>query len=106
MDTLQVAILPLVAWWVTFKALFDTGSYLNKLRESVVTGYANGQPISFEHRRAIFFDWRICNVSLLLSAFMYSGINFWIAWYISEAANFKAAAPILALCPQSTRMYR
>ncbi len=97
MDGLQLAILPLAAFWLTFKALFDAADFVNKMRDKIVSGMDGSNPIGLQHRKTMRIDWYCCVVFTALAAFLFSGLIFWIAVYIHSDARTAPASTVVGL---------
>src|SRR6266446_2849446 len=96
MDTIQSALLPLGAFWITFSALQSAASFVNEMRETIVTGYKGNQVLTVRHRKAMFFDWRLAMVGTIIAAFTFSGLIFFVSFHIRHVPDSAHSSPILA----------
>ena len=91
MDTLQSAFLPLGAFWVAFQAIQGSTSFVNGMRETIVTGQLNGVSLTIRHRHAIRFDWLLSMCSTVFALFLFSGVIFWLALHTQAPLNVSPA---------------
>ena len=80
MDILQSAFLPLGAFWIALQTITSSVTFVNGMRETIVTGQYDGNPLSVRHRYAIRYDWilSMCGITLMLLTF--SVVIFWLAY--------------------------
>lgn len=103
MDIIQVAFLPLGAFWIALKTLLDTAGFANNMRELIVTGYQGTNQLGLKHRKAIFVDWCLTMMGAIVAAFVFSVLMILIANYItidstvSNASNLEKASYALVL---------
>jgi hypothetical protein len=97
MDGLQLAVLPLAAFWVIFKTLVDAADFVNKMRDKVVSGMDGGNRLDLRHRKAMRTDWIFSVSFTVLSTFLFSGLIFWIAAYIHNDPKTAPATFVICL---------
>lgn len=66
MEPLTQFIAPILSLWVIHNAIFASAKFVNGMRETVISGFHGGNPISPKHRRAIRLDWRLCMLATVL----------------------------------------
>jgi len=65
--------------WAAGKGMLDASSFVNGLRDAVVTGVKDGVALTFPHRRTLRIDWLLTMMGTVLFPVVYSVLLFVIA---------------------------
>ena len=84
MDLLTQFIAPIVGLWVIHNAIFTSAEMVNKMRETVISGIYCGDPITPDHRDAIFTDWKLCIAATILVCLLFTIIVAAVSTALSE----------------------
>jgi len=66
--------------WAATKAMLDASAFVNQLRDTVVIGHKEGQPLTLRHREVLRIDWLLTMVGAVLFPSMYSAFLFVIVF--------------------------
>ena len=80
MSVLESYFLPLGAFWVAIQTILGSITFVNSMRETIVTGQYDGAPLTIRHRYAMRFDWILSMIGLISALFMFSIVIFWLAY--------------------------
>lgn len=98
-EQIALALAPLAAFWVAFQCLWSAAKFVNDMRETIVIGRLNSEPLDLHHRRTIYFDWKLTMMGTITAAVMFGGITFWIGLLFTRAADtLLHEVGILLLC--------
>jgi len=94
---MELALLPLGAFWLTFSSLQAAAGFVNDLREAVITGQKAEVALSLRHRRVLMLDWVLSMLGAVVATFMFSAILFWIAGFVDNLPELKGASTIVVV---------
>jgi hypothetical protein len=94
---MELALLPLGAFWLTFSSLQAAAGFVNELREAVINGQKGEVALSLRHRKVLLLDWLLSMLGAVVATFMFSAILFWIAGYVESLPALKGASTIVAV---------
>jgi len=94
LEAIVPLITPIGGLWVIHSTIFSSAEFVNKMRETVVTGLYDGHHISSPHRKAMLVDWVLCMLAVEAVCFMFSGIIIAAAVFILTGLFFWIALVI------------
>lgn len=65
-------------------AIFASAAFVNKMRETVVSGCDGAVRLSLDHRRAIFVDWCLCMVATIVVCCLFAAILFVVGFSVGQ----------------------
>jgi hypothetical protein len=96
MDNIQLLLLPLGVFWVSFSSLLTAASFVNEMRETIVAGTSKaGRPLSVQHRKTMFLDWCLSMILAITASLIFSCLIFWIAIHIRHQEQLRSVAGLL-----------
>jgi hypothetical protein len=96
MDNVQLLLLPLGVFWVSFSSLLSAASFVNEMRETIVAGTNKaGRMLTVRHRKTMFLDWCLSMLLAITAALIFSGLIFWIAIHIRALEQLRSVAGLL-----------
>jgi hypothetical protein len=84
MEYLTQFVAPIVSLWVIHNAIFSSARFVNEMRETVISGWYEGQPITREHRRVILADWRLCIWATIAVCLIFAAIVLTVSITLSD----------------------
>src|SRR5687768_17441824 len=94
MGTLEAAVLPLATFWVIVSTIQSAATFVNNMREQVVTGGSERCSFTLAHRRALFLDWKLSMLGTIASAFGFAGLIVVVAQQLSKMPGATAVVSI------------
>lgn len=79
-ETIQAVLAPLASFWVVLEGYMKATSFVNNMRETIITGVIGSTQLTIEHRKAIFVDWCLSMIGFMIS-------NTLFAWVIASLAK-------------------
>ena len=98
MEPLAQLITPIASLWVVHNAIFMSAGFVNKIRETVITGYYEGKEITREHRLAMIIDWTLCMMATITVALTFAGL-------LISASIVLDMTPLLAWATRCIALY-
>jgi hypothetical protein len=99
MELLTQFIAPIVSLWVIHNTIFYSAGFVNKMRETVISGLYEGERITKEHRRAILIDWTLCIAATIAVCMIFAGIVLAISIALLEDYLMKWIGVAIAFYP-------
>jgi hypothetical protein len=87
--TLTTLLTPIAGLWGIHNAIFSSAAFVNKMRETVITGAYEGQTLTRTHQRAIFIDWVLCMLAVVTVCLIFAGVVLAVALTLAAAADAK-----------------
>jgi hypothetical protein len=67
-------ITPVVGLWAVHNVILASAEFVNKMRETVISGMRDNNKITPDHRRAILIDWSLSMIAVIGVCIIFSGI--------------------------------
>jgi len=84
MGALEAVVLPLATFWVVVSTMQSAATFVNGLREQVVTGGNERCAYTLAHRKALYLDWQLSMLGTIAAAFGFSGLIVAVAGHIAR----------------------
>ncbi|MGZ5006784.1 MAG: hypothetical protein ACXWFI_02870 [Methylobacter sp.] len=85
-DAIQAALAPLAAFWIALDGITKMTQFVNGMREVIIMGVKDEIVLSLNHRKAMFYDWKLTMIGFIGATFMFSGVVFSLADLATQAA--------------------
>lgn len=95
LGAVETAVLPLATFWVIVSTLQSAATFVNTMREQVVSGGSDRRLFTLAHRRAIYLDWQLSMLGTIAAAFGFAGLVFAIAHRLEHVPGGATMEPIL-----------
>jgi len=83
-NAVEVVLAPLAAFWVLLDGMMKMVTFVNGMRDVIITGVKDGVELSNNHRRAIFTDWKLSMVGFVGTDVLLSGVVFSLAKLVPD----------------------
>ncbi|HEX8364719.1 MAG TPA: hypothetical protein VF603_05480 [Allosphingosinicella sp.] len=84
MELLTQLIAPVVSLWVIHNAIFSSARVVNEMRETVISGRYDREPIAPDHSDCILSDWELCILATIGVCLIFVIILCAISYELSE----------------------
>ena len=99
MELLAQFIGPILSLWVIHNAIFASARFVNKMRETVISGFHDGKAITVGHRETIRLDWRLCMLATVAVCMIFGLLVLLVGGQILEDRRFDWVPFAIAIYP-------
>ena len=99
MEALTQFIAPIVSLWVIHNAILSSAKFVNRMRETVISGLYEGVGITVAHQRALRLDWLLCIGATVGVCIIFAGIVVAVALTFNAGSLMRWAGFAIALYP-------
>ncbi len=84
MESLTQFVAPILSLWVIHNAIFSSARFVNEMRETVILGKYDRDPITPDHGDVILTDWKLCIRATIGVCLIFVLILFGVSYELSE----------------------
>ena len=85
-ETIQIVLAPLAAFWVAMEGFNKTATFVNGMRDTIMSGVMGSTQLTLHHRQAMFVDWRLSIIGFIVADIIFSAIIFSLAGIAQKVA--------------------
>ena len=89
--SIELALIPLGSFWVTYNSLLATAKFVNEMRDRVLVGHTEGVMLTLAHRRALVWDWVLSMSAAVGGAAFFAIVIWWTAGLLAASGVSQVA---------------
>jgi hypothetical protein len=94
MEKIQIVLAPLASFWLAMEGFMKATTFMNGMRETIISGVIGDHKLTIFHRETIFVDWCLSMIGFIISNTMLSIVIFLLSELV-DGAQFAILAVAL-----------
>jgi hypothetical protein len=90
-------VTPVAGLWAIHMAIIGSAKFVNEMRETVISGFYNKEPISASHRDQMLFDWGLSMAATIGICVIFGGLLLAAAVFLTDAWFLRISLGAIAL---------